>query len=345
MRSFFLSVGRAPFGFLFVTLAAIVSLPLRPAQAQGAVDLPLLNRETGHTIIPNRIELEVAGGPLARVTFDTGSTGLRVLERYVGPNVRRTDQAIREVYGDGTELEGYLGYAEIAFHTRDGTPLRTTGEVPIQVVTKTTCRDDKPHCPGLKEGSAGVMGVRFDQKAAGMLSPLQFLPGALSNGFIVDVKHDDPHVHIGLDAESTRGFRFANLRSADPATTKDGKMRLWVADSIQSCFSVEGSEPACGPVIFDTGGSAMDISMEGVPPELLDGDFLQAGVRVTFEVPDAFRLTFRSEGHHDVRIRPAHGSNSGERFFRHYLVAFDGQNGRIGFLSRTHADDEALERR
>lgn len=344
MRSLLRSTHGVAIGILFVALAATVSVPLRPALAQAIVDLPLFQRETGHTIIPNRIDVEVADGPVARVTFDTGSTGLRVLERYVGPNVRRTDRPMREVYGDGTELNGYLGYAAVAFHTRGAPPLRTTGAVPIHVVTQVTCLDDKPHCPGLKEGSAGVMGVRFDQKGAGILSPLRFLPGALSNGFIVDVNPDDPHVHIGLDAERMGGFRFADLRPADPAMTEDGKMRLWIADSIKSCFSVEGGEQACGPVIFDTGGSAMDINMK-VPPELLEGDFLQAGVRVTFEVPDAFRLTFRSEGHHDVRIQPGHGSNSGERFFRHYLVAFDGQNGRIGFLSRTHAEEDAREQR
>lgn len=332
MRFSVFPMGRAP-RLLIAALSAAVMLP-GLAQAQAQVDLPLFNKQEGHTIIANRADIEVAGGPSARVTFDTGSTGLRVLESYVGPNVRKTDKVVEEVYGDGTELKGYLGYAIIAFRTRNGSALSTAGEVPIQVVTQVTCRQEKPHCPGLERGSAGVMGVRFDQKGAGMLSPLRFLPGALANGFIVDVAHDDPHVRLGLDPQDIRGFRFAALRPDNPARTADGKLPLWIADSIKPCFTIEGGAPACGPVIFDTGGSAMDIALEGLPPELMKGDFLRAGVGVTMEVPDAFRLAFRSEGHDDVRIRPGHGGNSGERFFRHYLVAFDGQNGRIGFLPR-----------
>ncbi|MFG1201599.1 hypothetical protein V5F29_04295 [Xanthobacter aminoxidans] len=334
---------RAVVSLCFAGLAS-VSLMSRPVKAQAPVDLPLFHRE-GHTIIPNRVELAVAGGPVARVTFDTGSTGLRILESFVGPDVRRTDEPMREVYGDGTEFEGYLGYGVVAFRTRDGALLRTAAEVPIHVVTKVTCVESKPRCPGQQLGDAGVMGLRFDQKRAGMLSPLRFLPGALANGFIVDVTGEEPHVRLGLNEENTRGFRFARLSPANPATTSDGKLSLWVADSITSCFSIEGSESVCGPVLFDTGGSAMDINMDGLPPELLAREFLRAGVRLAFEVPDVFRLTFRSEGHHDVRIRPGHGSNSGERFFRHYLVAFDGQNGRIGFLARGHEEDNALQPR
>lgn len=324
-----------PARILIAAFAAAAGLLLgslqAEAQAPGRVALPLFNKP-GHAIIPNLVDIEVGGGPPARVTFDTGSTGLRILESAVGPHVRRTEQPVSEVYGDGTELKGYLGYAEVAFRTLDGSALRTVREVPVHVVTQITCSEAKPHCPGLVKETVGIMGVRFDRKAAGMMSPLRFLPGALANGFVVDVAREGPHVRLGLDGEDTHGFRFAALRPANPATAEDGAMPLWIADSIQACFSVEGSAPACGPVIFDTGGSAMDIAMEGLPPELMEGEFVRAGARVSFEVPDAFHLTFRSEGHHDVRIRPGHGANSGERFFRHYVVAYDGQNGRIGFL-------------
>lgn len=334
--------GRAMAVLRAAVLAAAI-LAAGVPQARAEADLPLFPKDHGHTIIPNRVDIEVAGGPAARVTFDTGSTGLRVRESVVGPNVRRTDTPLREVYGDGTELDGYLGYAVVAFRTRDGSPLRTAREVPIHIVTNVTCRAEKPHCPGLED--AGVMGLRFDEKGGGMLSPLRFLPGALADGFIVDADHANPHVHVGLDAPSTRGFRFARLRPASPAATADGTMPLWVADSIQGCFTVEGGQPACQPVIFDTGGSAMHFRMDGLPPDLLEDRFVRAGLGVSFEVADAFRLAFRSEGHHDVRIDPAPGANSGERFFRHYLVAFDGRGGRIGFLPRKEAEEQAMERR
>lgn len=325
-----------------LSMAAGLAVCTVPARAQAA--LPLFNKE-GHAIIANLVDIEVAGGPPARVTFDTGSTGLRILESHVGPNVRRTDQPMREVYGDGTELQGYLGYAQVAFRTIGAPTLRTVGEVPVHVVTQITCLEAKPHCPGLVKDTVGVMGVRFDRKGAGMLSPLRFLPGALGNGFVVDVAREDPRVLIGLDDQAMRGFRFARPRPADPAATEDGKLPLWIADSIQACFSVEGGAPACGPVIFDTGGSAMDINLDAISPELLEGDFVRAGARVDMEVPDTFRLGFHSEGHHDVRIRPGHGANSGERFFRHYVVAFDGENGRIGFLPRSPEGAAAWERR
>lgn len=332
---------------LLATCVAATGVAPGPTQAWAQTvasqpDLPLFDREKGHTIIANRVDVEVAGGPPARVTFDTGSTGLRVLESYVGPNIRRTDQPLRELYGDGTQFEGYLGFAEVAFRTRDGAALRTSADVPIHVVTKVSCIAEKPRCPGPSSLTAGIMGVRFDERKGGMLSPLRFLPGALGDGFIVDVKRDEPLVHIGLEPDRLRGFRFASLKPAQPSTTQDGRMALWTMDSIHPCFSIAGGASGCGPVIFDTGGSAMDIAaVDGLPPDMLNGDLLRAGVDVTMEVPEAFRLTVKSEGHDDVHVRPGHGGNSGERFFRFYLVAFDGKSGRLGFQPRPLEDIKA----
>lgn len=315
------------------TAALLILLTVVPSLAQAQPpELALMHRE--HTVIANLVAISVAGGSSVPVTFDTGSSGLRVLESAIGSDVRRTDTPLREGYGDGTVLEGYLGYAAVSFPTRDGASV-TTAPLAVHVVTKVSCRPDKPDCPGMGEGRAGIMGVDYGGRGH-VFNPLAQLPAPLGDGFIVDLDPDTPRVILARP-EGNR-FRFGAMVADDPAVwAGNGTSRAWKSDSLTACFSVDDTSIGCSPTIFDTGGSAMHFAPSS-PGAALPLGYLPEGPRVTMEVADLFRLSFRSEGHHDVRIDPEPRANSGERFFRHFRVGFDAVNGRIGF-ERRHSSE------
>ncbi|WGD31967.1 hypothetical protein AncyloWKF20_09150 [Ancylobacter sp. WKF20] len=314
-------------------LALLLSFAPAVAQAQSPPpELALAHRE--HAVIANIVAVSIAGGPAVPVTFDTGSSGLRILESAVGADVRRTDTHLREGYGDGTVLEGYLGYAAVAFPTRDGASV-TTAPIAVHVVTKVSCRPDKPDCPGIGDGRAGVMGVDYGGRGH-VFNPLAQLPAPLGDGFIVDLDPEAPRV-ILRRPEGER-FRFGAMVADDPALwSGNGTSRTWKSDSLSACFSVDDAPVGCAPTVFDTGGSAMHFAPSASDGALPFG-YLPEGQRVTMDVSDVFRLSFRSEGHHDVRIDPEPRANSGERFFRHFRVGFDAVNGRIGFERRQSSE-------
>lgn len=313
--------------------AALALAGLALAPGARATEIELLQRP--HTPIPNLVRVSVGGGAPALVTFDTGSGGLRILESAVGPQIRPAKTRIRETYGDGTVLEGYLGYARVALPTLDGGEV-STGEIPVQIVTRVTCLAQKPNCPGLGEERVGIMGVDYATRSH-VFNPLAQLPGPLGAGYIVDVDPAAPRVHLGLPPEAIDGFRFLPLAPAEPAVWPiDGVTRGWSSASVKACFEVEqeGAPPLrqCVPTLFDTGSTAMRIEVPDAPPE--HPGFVPAGREIRVEVPGALRWTFHSEGHHDVSVGYGPRANAGERFFRHFRVAFDGAGGRIGFARR-----------
>src|SRR4029077_608576 len=130
----------------------------------------------------NYVTVSVGGGPASQVLVDTGSTGLRVLQSDIGPDVVLTGMTETYGYSSGNFITGVLGFAPVSFPDASS-PLSTTGPIAIQVVTSITCDARNPDCQGWPTGQAGVMGVAYDNDQ--IFNPLAQLPGNLGSGFIV----------------------------------------------------------------------------------------------------------------------------------------------------------------
>lgn len=319
---------------LIAAIMACASPPIWPRVALAQSDpasivLPLYQR--AGNLIPNVVAVSVGGGAPIRVTFDTGSLGLRVLESSLGPTVRRTDTRLHETYFDGTVFDGYLAYAPVSFPTRDGISVATAVEVPIQVITAVSCSAAKPRCPGMGSGRVGVMGLRYESHGK-LFNPLALLPGNLGNGFIVDDTVRPSSVTVGLTPENTAGFRFASLRSdSPPLWVGNGLSHGWIMNSITACFAVDGVASPCSGILFDTGANATHVPMENAPGR--GNEFLRPGQTVQIMVAGLCDYSVKVTRRARVRITNGHG-NAGEHFFQVYRVAFDGQGGRIGVMPR-----------
>ncbi len=123
------------------TALAVALLLAAPARSEG-VSIPFVPRAPGTT--PHFVTVSIGGGPAVPVSVDTGSVGLYVFEREVGPEVERTPAPIRQGYVDGTQFEGYVGLASVGF---PGTGL-ATGRIAVGVITRVFCSAARPDCPG-----------------------------------------------------------------------------------------------------------------------------------------------------------------------------------------------------
>ncbi len=247
------------------------------------------------------------------------------MERDVGPDIERTSTPIHQGYVDGTRFEGYVGLARVGFPSAGAA---TEGRIPIGVITGVFCAAERPHCPGSMD-KPGVMGVGLSTEGR-LPSPLVQLSGNLRYGFIVDARPgQQPHVTLGLTPENTRGFRFARLEPGRPGPSG---LPSWDTGSVRGCYAVDGREAACQEIIFDTGQS--DSVFDGSMLQLRLGPhgFLLPGQRFSLRVPGA--LDFEVETDRSMFILPKRTprSNVGQLIYRSVAIAFDGREGRIGFL-------------
>ncbi|MFG1480776.1 autotransporter domain-containing protein [Xanthobacter sp. V4C-4] len=320
--------------------SALALLAPLAAAAQESATIPL-HPQKGSGGFSKMIVVSVGDGADSTVLLDTGSTGLYVRRNKVGPDaVPVTDDDGNKVqfkygYSSGNEVKGYYATATVAFP--EASTELATDPIMVGVVTKLTCKANKPDCPGWQKGQSGVMGVAYSAESSGIFNPLAQLPGTYANGFMV-VSNDladpgvTPHVQVGLTAETTGGFVWTGFQSE--GTTPTG-LKAWNTKSITTCFSVNAGSPGCYVTVFDTGAG------EGLFETGESGSKkgpVKSGSQVTTTVPGVMYFTTEAGDKPNTNTYvydPAHGTvagyNSGAQVFRYYVVAYDAVNGRIGF--------------
>lgn len=324
------------------TLSATLALGAGAVQAQPVpaapptATIPLLPRpdQSGFT---NFVQVTAGGGQGGTVLLDTGSTGLRMRQEALGPDVKLTDIPVEYSYTSGNVLHGVLGYAIVAF-PGSNPAVATAKPIAIQVVQSITCKPEVPHCPKWKPTEVGVMGVAYSAVPA--FNPLAQLPGHWSNGFIVIANDQtDPHlvprIEVGLTPQNSAGYATAPFQ---PATGQQPEgLKAWNTKSVPTCFSVDGGAPGCFATVFDTGAGAGSFQMPGLNPNRLHRP-VPRGRTITTSVADVMTLTVtsgRKAWLNRYRYEPPHGStlgfNSGGLVFRYYKVLYDAVAGRIGF--------------
>jgi hypothetical protein len=309
--------------------------PATSAQSQPqSASIPLLQRGID---FPHIVNVSVGGGPSVPVMLDTGSIGLRILRKYVGPNVEMTRRRVVYGYESGLRYVGRLAYAAVTFPDADS-PIATP-PIGVQVIEYVHCPRGRLRC-GFR-GAMGVLGTRFyNQEHDEIFNPLAQLPGNLGSGYIVEV-NETPHLVVGLTPENTQGFHFVRIEPRPVERQGRGIERAWEVKSIDACFSVNGGPSSCNVTSFDTGEAAGQFTLaQPIDPALMfRNGVLRPGQTVTMVVPGILEQTIVSgEKFYTNRYRITHhlvgrppGFNSGAQVFRHFNVAYDYQNGRVGF--------------
>lgn len=302
----------------------------------GQVEVPFIT-PTGDF----RVNIRVGGGPLSRVVFDTGSTGLFVIAPNVGSNVTVTSATFPpHGYESGTIYNGYVAYGSIRIGN-----LRTSAMTPFGVITSISCEASKPKCPGASgiagaqaTGRFGVMGVRFSVDAPTIDSPLGYLPPPLNDGFVVT----RPTLYLGLPASTRNKFKTIQLARASPANIANG----WPAwdNRIYLRWIVGGTLLTGQPIesLLDTGTSAVLMKVPGgtIPAGDIDSKgYLNSGISVHAGIPASFNYGFTSGtkiGVNGVSVTAtaAPSVNTGWSAFNALDVMYDPVNGLMGFRRR-----------
>lgn len=314
---------------LAAVLGVLVAGPVL-AQETGAlkgrdVSIPMLASRPGGK--PAYVTVSIGAGPASTVSVDTGSTGLYVFKRQIGPDVRLTDRPIHQSYVDGTNFRGVIGLARVRFTDADG--FAETRTMAVGVITDVSCAASRPDCPG-DDRKPGVMGVGMDTGGR-LASPLAQLQGPGADGFVVDMRRGGtPRLLVGPSAAALRGFRFAALKPGRPGTIG---LPSWDSGSATGTFGIDGRPGLPQPVIFDTG--QFDTVFDAGPdasPRLGPHNFLLPGQTVSLVVPGALSLRIETDRSMFIMPRATPRANAGALLFRYVAVAFDARNGRIGFL-------------
>jgi len=316
--------------------SAAPGLPAAPVADPQTATIPLLPRpdRSGFT---NFVQVTAGGGQGGTVLLDTGSTGLRIRQEALGPDVQLTDIPLEYAYTSGNVLRGVLGYAVVAFP--GAVPaVATARPIAIQVVQSITCKPEVPRCPKWKPTEVGVMGVAYSAFPA--FNPLAQLPGNLGNGFIV-VANDQtdpqlqPRIEVGLTPQNSAGFATAPFQPENGRQPEG--LKAWNTKSIPTCFAVDGGAPGCFATVFDTGAAVGSFQPPGLDPARLH-KAIRKGRVITTRVDGVMQLTVtsgRTAWLNRYRYAPPHGGvrgfNSGGLVFRYYKVLYDGVAGRIGF--------------
>jgi outer membrane autotransporter protein len=317
---------------LIASAAALVLLAAADAghaEQPESVALPLSYK--GSDAFPNLISLSVGGGNQTNITFDSGSTGLYILESEVGSDVTLTSTPFKQRYEDGTEFEGHVGLAKVTFKTATGEV--TTSEIRLGVIEHYTCGSD----PDCLADRSGVMGTRYYQYKlsegetgvpTGIFNPLAFLPDNLGSGYMVAATGPTPSIIVGLTPNNTQDFPSTAIMPMDVNTPIPQYAPLaWELKSIDACFQIETDTAECAVTSFDTGESGAQFTASGhsagelAPGTLVTVSIPSVGITRTFIAGDTnwvdkFNVIASQEG---IPL----GFNSGGQFYNYYAIAYD----------------------
>ncbi|MDZ8054466.1 MAG: glycoside hydrolase family 10 protein [Aulosira sp. ZfuVER01] len=311
----------------------------------NTISVPLyLKGSIGQRVRGYFMEVAIAGGQPKRLLMDTGSSGLRVPQEFLGnAPIKRTGQIIKEVLNDGTVLEGELVYTTMQIGL-----IATEEPVPVQVVTSRQCIPQKPNCSAKSSTSfSGIIGVNYSEKAL-PYNPLRKLPGNISNGFIVTGNggsKNNGSLILGLTTNNRDGFKMVSL-SQQPAIS-DIPGNRWDSRVNGVCLTISGSsmKNTCnGKIVADTGTSSgfTEVKSASLMGKLKPGR-LRTENAVKVSIPGVFDYNL-APGNRDgfnlwnISISAKADNpvvvNSGIAFFDKYDVLFDPVNGQQGFRSR-----------
>ncbi|MCQ8278138.1 hypothetical protein NFI95_06710 [Acetobacteraceae bacterium KSS8] len=306
-----------------ILLLGLIAAASASAQT-GVGSIPVLPSHAGGQ--PIYVSVSIGGGPPSPVSIDTGSTGLYVFKREVGPDIALSDVPIHQSYVDGTNFRGVIGTARVVFTEAGGRV--ETRPMKIGVITEVFCSESHPDCPG-SDRKPGVMGLGLDTGGR-LASPLAQIDGPGADGFVVDLRRDvAPRIVVGLSPRVLRDFHFASLKPGRPSTIG---LPSWDAGSAMGIYGVDGQQSAAQPVILDTG--EFDTVFDPGPirsMQLGPHGFLLPGQTFTLTIPGALAFAVRTDRSMFIKPKATPRSNSGALLFRSEAVAFDARNGRVGF--------------
>ncbi|AHJ64994.1 Hypothetical protein GbCGDNIH4_0588 [Granulibacter bethesdensis CGDNIH4] len=315
--------------FLRVLLAVILLAAMGsffPACAgEGATaHVPLFALRPDH--LPMIASVSVGGGPSSPVSLDTGSAGLYVPERDIGPGTVSTGEVVHQGYADGTRLEGYVALATVRFTDADRT-LSTSAPIRVGVITRVYCAQDRPNCPG-SINKPGVMGISLATRRH-VVSPLAQM-GPYSTGYIIDSRlGHDPVLTVGLTENNIRGFTFAALRSFQSGPDH---LPSWDGESVSACFAIDGIRVGCQETVFDSGSTVTLFSPGSSDIPLTRHHRLPPDHVFVIDVPDVLHFAVRTDRTTIIVPKDVEHANSGMLLYRYFAIAFDSLRGRVGFF-------------
>ncbi|AHJ62297.1 Hypothetical protein GbCGDNIH3_0523 [Granulibacter bethesdensis] len=309
-----------------VKVSRSVSVTKSSSPMPKSVGIPLFPIRAGN--VPVMVHISIGGGPTTSVSVDTGSAGLYVMQKDAGPDLVALPTRVRQAYTDGTRFDGYWAKTTIAFPDSQG-PVTTRQPIVVGVITRVYCAATQPNCPG-SINKPGIMGISMNTSTS-LVSPLAQLPTPLSNGYIIDVRdRKTPTLTVGLTQENTAKFSFATLK---PAKAGPAGAPSWTGTSLTGCYTVNGEAASCTPILFDTGASYGVFNIGNANPKLSRTGCLSQGQKFEIDFKDVFHLALMTTANTVFCVsKTATFSNIGSAPFRYMAVAYDAQNGRLGFM-------------
>jgi hypothetical protein len=251
----------------FATILGAIAALSRPTALLAAPDAPVVRGEAPiHEVIlsdgTRRYSVPIKiGASTVDTGLDTGSVGLRVLERGLASGDAQVSGGFDSyAYASGARLNGVSGEANIVL---GGLSARAR----IQIVKRVDCAPDIPHCPASLV-SAAQYGIQGDG-----------LPG---EGFVaimgVNMGHDpvpNPLIALGVKrwivelprpGETTPGRLILNPTEAETAGFVPMPLMTDVLhDSVAGCLVNDASQAkACGPLMMDTGAPGIRVVNGGL---------------------------------------------------------------------------------
>ncbi|MGD3108947.1 DUF3443 family protein [Streptomyces sp. YGL11-2] len=257
--------------------AASSASPASTPRAAGTVPL------TATTPGPDgRLIADVSiGGKTLKVLVDTGSTGLRVVADKV------PSSAVQKIgpkpagggsFGSGTQTTGDLAKAVVHLGS-----YQTSGPIPIELVTGSTCAQNHPNCPAANGKKPemfggqydGILGIGVQSAGQGLVNPLWRLQGGIGRTFAI---HYDPagksSLLLGVPAAGYTEVKLQTERSRANKPSSTGTPPSKGSDvpppwnpRIPACFTLATlpGGKTCEPTMFDTGTPTLKIETSDTP--------------------------------------------------------------------------------
>lgn len=229
------------------------------------------------------ITVSVAGGPPSLVTFDTGGTGLHIMQTQV-PSVQPSpnSQYSSIDFGNGLVYSGYLATVPVTIDNPDGAAVASTTPMQVMIIQKVSCDSAHPQCGAPKSGQP-VDGMFWGEFGAGMnpetliiqgttqtttiCSPLRYLPGNLSTGYMIenltpsnDSQGAQGQLIIGLPTQIPVGYQSASLPTMSNTSCPGLSGPIYNDRGLRLTYQIgNGTQtypPQILPTLFDTGGGS-----------------------------------------------------------------------------------------
>src|SRR5882724_4309966 len=338
---------------LFCALQVLLVLLVEPAAAQdyrglSTLDVPFANGPIAMSHVPH-VWLKLSGARPHRFGMDTGSTGIVVAAEHFIPGANDIAEGPgRLVYNSsGRVLNGERYTTDVVIQRDEATPV-ATARVQVLRVSSITCLERARDCrPENNPRGVAFMGVGFDRNGAqgtepgtprnpfvSLVSLASGAPlGSVRPGYIVTRNG----VHLGMNAELTRGFAFIKL-APNPASWP-GAPEWGATPMAVSVDGVVGN----GTILVDTGINYMFLS----PPEgtgLVRGTRAPSGARIAVFIPGqrnpqpvsyGFTTGARENPLRPERVEIVHDRgvfvNTGRMFLEGFDYLYDAAAGYVGF--------------